>query len=245
MDISKLNQLDQFEKRGYLTINLFDETEQCKEFLNLISSYREQYELTEIYRPNKERSLKYFVINGEEIETNLPKVWKLYKSINQLINQVGNYNFVPLANKVATVNINIVNPGGEYRWHYDRNRITALLYLNTVQGGEIEIYPNYRIKLNSQRFTFLQRYLDAILKHKFIRNLLSKKITISPLPGMMILIKGDRCLHSVKAVEENQERINIVMAYDVPEAQFPIEKELDSYLYTNNKQVVSDPNYIS
>lgn len=238
MNISKL------EKAGYLIIDHFATAQQCEEILDLVASYREKYELTEIYRPDKERSLKYFVINGEEIERNFPEVQKLYKRVNQLVNQVGNYNLVPLSNKIPAVNINIVTPGGEYRWHYDRNAVTALLYLNAVQGGEIELYPNYRIGLSNQKFTFLQKDLDAILKSRFIRDLLGKKITISPRPGMMILMKGDRCLHSVKAVEGNQERINIVMAYDSPEAQFPVEKELDSYLYTNAKQVSSDPNYV-
>lgn len=36
-------------------------------------------------------------------------------------------------------------PGGEYRWHYDRNAVTAILYLNEVPGGETEIFPNFRL----------------------------------------------------------------------------------------------------
>ena len=240
----KPKNLTELEKSGYLVIENFATVEQCEEILVLVDSYREKYELTAIYRPEKERSLRYLVINGEQIEKEFPSVWQLYEDVNQLVNELGNYDLVPLSNKLPAVNINIVTPGGEYRWHYDRNAVTALLYLNAVQGGEIELYPNYRIGLSNQKFTFLQRDLDAILKSRFIRDLFGKKITISPRPGMMILMKGDRCLHSVKAVEGNQERINIVMAYDSPEAQFPVEKELDSYLYTNAKQVSSDPNYL-
>jgi hypothetical protein len=40
---------------------------------------------------------------------------------------------------------NITPPGGEYRWHYDRNAATAILYLNEVPGGETEMFPNYRL----------------------------------------------------------------------------------------------------
>ncbi|HET8840930.1 MAG TPA: hypothetical protein VFN35_05650 [Ktedonobacteraceae bacterium] len=41
------------------------------------------------------------------------------------------------------MNGNIMLAGGEYRWHYDQNTITALLYPNKGDGGEIEFYPNY------------------------------------------------------------------------------------------------------
>ena len=91
MNIPKL------EKAGYLIIDHFATVQQCEEILDGVASYRKKYELTEIYRPDKERSLKYFVINGEEIERNFPEVQNLYKEVNQLVNQVGNYNLVPLA----------------------------------------------------------------------------------------------------------------------------------------------------
>lgn len=67
---------------------------------------------------------------------------------------------------------------------------------------------------------------------------------MQPRAGMMLIMRGDKCLHSVTPVSGTQERINVVMSYDKPGAQFSVEKGLDSYLYTTQKQVASDPNYI-
>ena len=50
----------------------------------------------------------------------------------------------PIEDAVAARNINVTPPGGEYRWHYDRNAVTAIIYLNEVPGGETEIFANYR-----------------------------------------------------------------------------------------------------
>jgi hypothetical protein len=240
----KQNNSSELKKVGYLVINNFFTNQQCEEILALIASYQEKYKLTEIYRANKERSLRYFVINGEQIEKHFPRVWELYEEINQLVNQVSDQPLVPISNKLPAVNIAILKSGGEYRWHYDRNSVTALLYLNLVDGGELELFPNYRIGGKKQKFTFLQRCLDEIIKHKLIRNFFSKKVSIKPSPGLMVIMKGDRCLHSVKAVEGEKERINIVMSYDLPGMQFPVTKGLDSYLYTKEKQSSSDPNYV-
>ena len=43
---------------------------------------------------------------------------------------------------------------------------------------------------------------------------------------------GDQCLHSVRPVTEAEERINIVMAYDLPNASFVIKEKLNTYLYS-------------
>ncbi|NEN87483.1 MAG: hypothetical protein F6K48_00455 [Okeania sp. SIO3H1] len=67
--------------------------------------------------------------------------------MNQVINNVTDRQFFPLNDIQVGCNINITEKGGTYHWHYDRNPITALLYLNKVDGGEIEFYPNYRILL--------------------------------------------------------------------------------------------------
>jgi hypothetical protein len=47
----------------------------------------------------------------------------------------------------------------------------------------------------------------------------------------------------VTAVEGNVDRINIILAYDVPGTEFGAEKNLDTYLYTQEETTSSDPNY--
>lgn len=48
------------------------------------------------------------------------------------------------------------------------------------------------------------------------------------------------CSRSVGGAED---RINLILAYDEPGAQFAIEKNLDTYLYTEQASAASDPNY--
>ena len=237
-------ELSEITNQGYLVIDNFFTTKQCEETLNLIANYRQEHEVTEVDRPYKERNLQYSVINGQQVENYLPTIWQLYEKVNLLVNKVSGQNLVPLTDKMPTVNINIIKPGGEYRWHYDRNAITALLYLNTVEGGELEVYPNYRLGNKNKKFSWEQKLWDALLKLKLIRNFFGNKVEIKPRQGMIVIMQGNRCLHSVKALEGNQERINIVMAYDIPGIEFPIEQGLNSYLYTNEKQNSSDANYM-
>ena len=238
------SELSDFTGVGYLVIDNFFTIKQCEETLQLIADYRKNYEVTEVYRPDKERELRYSVINGDEIENYLPAIWQLYEKVNLLVNKINDRDLVPLSNQMPRVNVNIIKPGGEYRWHYDRNAVTALLYLNAVEGGELEMYPNYRLGSKNKKFSFTQKCWDALLKLKIIRYFFGNKISIKPSQGMIVIMQGDECLHSVKALEGEQERISVVMAYDLPGVEFPVDKGLNSYLYTNKEKISSDTNYV-
>jgi len=234
-----------FESSGYQVIDNYLSLEECQHLLALISAYRENNEPVEIHRPMKERSLRYNVIDGDKIKADFPEVWQLYqeKVFNQ-INEINTKHFIPLENTRVGVNINIMSARrSEYRWHYDRARVTAILYLNEVSGGETVLYPNYRILLRRKYLKGLQRFLDWCLRIKIIRAVLRKKTVVSPIPGRMVVMRGNRCWHSVRPVHGDTDRINIILVYDLPGADFPMEKGLDSYLYTQKKQTSSDPNY--
>ena len=60
----------ELERVRYIVINDFFSTTQCQGILDAIAEFRERHSLTEVYRPFKERSLQYWVINGEEVEQN-------------------------------------------------------------------------------------------------------------------------------------------------------------------------------
>ena len=234
-----------FESLGYQVSDDFLGPDECQDLLDLIAGYREQYDLTEIYRPMKPRSLRYYVIDGEQIKQHLSKIWALYQgAMSEQVNKLTITEFVPLANPRAGVNVNIMPPGrSEYRWHYDRVSVTGILYLNAVEGGETVLYPNYRILLKNRHRIRAQRMLDRLLQARMIRDTLREKTVVSPRPGRLAIQRGNRSWHSVRPVRGNHERINIILAYDVPGAQFPMEKALDSYLYTQEKQTSPDPNY--
>lgn len=104
------------------------------------------------------------------------------------------------------------------------------------------MYPNNRIFLKN-KFMVLQKLIDWVLNIPLIRFFLSNKVAIAPQVGRLAIMQANRCFHSVTPVEGVDDRINIILAYDYPNAEFPTEKRLDKYLYTRDKQKSTDPNY--
>jgi hypothetical protein len=230
--------------QGFQVIENYYTTEQCERLLQDIQEFRGAHELTELYRPVKGRSLRYSVIDGEQIRQHLPVLQDVYTNeFQKVVSRLAGEKMDPLANIKSGVNVNILPSGrSEYRWHYDRNYVTVILYLNEVRGGDTEMYPKYRILLKNPS-SRMQKMLDAMLGFSLLRAIVRKKVTVSPKAGKLVVMQGNRTWHSVSPVTGIQDRINIIMAYDRPGAKFAAEEGLDSYLYTQAEQKVSDPNY--
>jgi len=235
--------LNDFNNNGYLIINNYLKKIDCENLLDIIGKYSKNNEIPKIYRKFNDRSLNYSVIDGIKIKHKLPKIYRYYLEVNKVVNKMSNNNYISLTDHKVCVNVNITPKYGEYRWHYDRNAVTAILYLNKVKGGELEMYPNYRIIIKNKKHTNLQKWFDAILQIKLIRIIIGKKVVIKPKQGMLVIMRGDKCLHSVKKVLSEGKRINIIFAFDVPGAKFPMEEKLNNYLYSRNKVISNDPNY--
>ena len=230
----------------YIVRENFLSQSECKRILLSIAEYRQNFEVAKIYRQVKPIPLSYSVIDGKSIQAHLLEIQTIYSKVNQLINQFAGEQLVPLNNLQAGCNINITEQGGTYRWHYDRNAVTAILYLNQIEGGEIELYPHHRIMLPIGRFSRLQNFFDRLMQQHIIRRIFGKQVIVMPQVGLLLLMRGDRCLHSVRPVLEAKDRINIVMAYDFPNTKFPIEDCLNSYLYSpqSSQTTDKDPNYL-
>ncbi len=231
-----------FEAQGYGVQDAFLTSEACAHLLGLITRYRAVHEVPEVYRKLRGRSLHYFVIDGHQVEQHLPEIWRLYHHVNEVVNKTCGRALIPLENRRVGANVNITPPGGAYRWHYDRNAVTAIVYLNEVPGGETELYPNFRLRLK-QRYSKLQRWLDRLLQVGLVRRVFGKLVMVAPRRGSLVLMAGNTCLHSVRPVGGDEDRINLILAYDEPGTQFVIEKNLDTYLYTEQASASSDPNY--
>ena len=234
---------DDFSQRGVQVMDGYLPRSRCRELLATIREYRRDHALPLIDRQDRGRSLRYMVIDGERIHSHLPEFEELYADVNAVVNRLAALALRPLANRGASVNVNITPPGGEYRWHYDRNAVTAILYLNESTGGETEMYPNYRVHLGKWKHTRVQRWLDAPLRRDLALRWFGSKLVVAPQPGRLLAMRGDRCLHSVRPVEGDGERINIIMTFDLPGAVFHVEKNLDPYLYSRESAPVFDPNY--
>jgi hypothetical protein len=71
---------------------------------------------------------------------------------------------------------------------------------------------------------------------------LGHKVVVHPEPGLLVLLRGDRCLHSVTAVTGSECRYNLVMAFDSAGSPRRDAGALDAYLYSQ-AEVRADPNY--
>lgn len=235
----------QLEKVGYQVVDDFLTADECQSFLKMINEFREGHTLAEIHRPMKGRSLRYHVINGDQIQESIPRIWELYTGeVNDLVNESLGFPLEPLENTLAGVNVNLMRPNqSSYRWHYDRACVTSIIYLNEVEGGDTELYPNYRLLLQKGKNTVVQRALDGFIQIKPIMNTFGNMVRVSPKVGRLVMMRADRCWHSVRSVLGDRERINIIQSYDVPGTEFNMEEGLDSYLYTQEEQQSTDPNY--
>lgn len=234
------------DRTGYVVHDGFLEPEACRETLAAVDQYRSTTDLPEIHRQARGRALRYSVIDGHQIRDRLPDIWDLYTGpVQELMSEVAGEAMFPLGNVRAGVNVNIMPPArSEYRWHYDRTPVTAVLYLNEVEGGETELYPGLRVLLSDQRWARTQRLLDRAVSMRPVRSMRARKVVVSPKAGRLVAMAGNRCWHSVGGVEGPHDRINIILAYDRKGATFVAEEGLDSYLYTTDATVQQDPNYL-
>ena len=188
--------------------------------------------------------MRYRVIDGNAVALGLSQLELLYRRTGQLISAWSGNPVTPIEDRVAGININITPPGGEYRWHYDRNSVTALVYLNQVSGGATEVYANHRILLPGWLRT-VQPRLDAVVGARPVRALVGTKSVVEPRAGRLVVMHGDRCLHSVCPVEGSRDRINICMAYNRVGSRGRSHQALDAYLYTEQTVDGRDPNYLA
>lgn len=227
--------------RGYLAVERYADEPTTADLLGSVEAYLADHDLPIIRREHGGRGLCYQVIDGGRVVRDLPGLLDVYEAVNAEVNERLGVHVVPVAEPLARVNVNITPPGGSYRWHYDRNTLTATLYLNGVDGGELELCPNYRLSRGAGA-SLVGRTADRVLEWRGVMWAFGHKVVIRPEPGLLVVMRGDRCLHSVATVTGPECRVNLVMAFDeVGHAARPA-AQLDTYLYSQD-DVRSDPNY--
>jgi 2OG-Fe(II) oxygenase superfamily len=228
--------------KGFVLINDFADRRTCADLLDAVNDYRDRHRLPCVERHTRGRDLRYQVIDGSRIACALPTIGPLLAKTDATVTELSCRPLVRLEGQ-AGVNVNITPPGGSYRWHYDRCPVTAILYLNTVSGGEIEFYPNARLPCGPFEGTVLQRYVDAVTASRGVRTLARRRrVAVPPAAGRLLIIRGDHCLHSVSGVRDGPDRINLVVSYTTPGGERAL-PNLDTYLYSEEAFALPDPNY--
>lgn len=231
-----------FWKQGVAIQPNFLSNEECEKHCESVRALDRSEGLPLIERRVRERSLRYKVVDGLRITEALPEIDDVTRRVEEALERICGPGLVPIEDSVAARNINVTPPGGEYRWHYDRNAATALIYLNEVPGGETEIFPNFRILFGDGRYQRIQRRLDDLIRLPIVRRLFGHQRLVEPRRGTLVIMRGNTTLHSVRAVLGSEDRIAIVLAYDFP-GHGHQRNELNSYLYVSAPPAKGDPNY--
>jgi hypothetical protein len=130
-----------------------------------------------VHRPRRRRPLQYQVIDGSDFDDLGPGATGLVGRVQSRVEETRRDALAPIDDHRAACNVNVTPPGRQYRWHDDRNRTTALIYLNPVRGGETELCPNYGIRLPDGRPVMAQRVLDRLLMAEPVRARFGRSLT--------------------------------------------------------------------
>jgi 2OG-Fe(II) oxygenase superfamily len=204
--------------------------EECRTLLSSLARYRLTHHLPLVHRPEPGRALRYLVVDGDRFDAVLLRASNLVARVHSRLEEICGCSLALIDDPQAARNINITPPGGQYPWHYDRNLVTALVYLNTVEGGETELYPNSRTRVSGGCPVPLQHTLGPWPLTASVHNLVGAPITITPAAGTLVALHGNHTLHSVRPVDGNHERVNLVLAFDQPGASRS-RRSLNTYLY--------------
>jgi hypothetical protein len=174
--------------------------------------------LTSIYSVKEKLSLfGQPVIDGSVVSKHIPSVTKLIREIQNEVDAFAGIPLVPLSNSKDAIRIHFTEPHLEYSWHYDPNVLTAVIFLNQVEGGEVDVFDDYRILLDSNSLSSTQRLLDRVLNSGICRWLFSSKLSqFEPSQGGLLLMHANRCLHSIRKVRGRVGQVRIEFAFDVP-----------------------------
>src|SRR5215217_7823602 len=93
--------------------------------LAAINCFRRSFPLPVISRPSGRRPLCYSVIDGHQIFAHLPEIQELHEKTTVFVEKVFGHWLEPLSDTQVACNINITQPRGSYRYHYDRNAVPA------------------------------------------------------------------------------------------------------------------------
>lgn len=110
-----------------------------------------------------------------------------------------------LADPLAGLVLNVVNPGMSHPWHFDTNEFAiSLLTQESRSGGIFEYCPNIR-SAQEENFTDVRDVLTGKGAHLIHRRTLR--------PGDLQLFKGRFSLHRVTPVEGDKARHSAIFAY--------------------------------
>lgn len=179
---------------------------------------------------------RFLTINGDDLREMLPQLPDLMAKSQEAVDAHFGPKLRPLKNHVIGQSLNVTERSGLLSWHYDRNLATAVIYISGSEGGLLEFYRQYRVRIRNNHVGWLQwvqRGFDAMMRPPFVRALLGKKETLKVEPGTLVLFDS-YCLHQVAPVTGGR-RVALVLCFDDPDKVFAESNTADYYGHRGKK----------
>ncbi len=117
---------------------------------------------------------------------------------------LGERALYPLADRLQSLNISVMEEGGCQQWHFDRGKSAITLLAQAPEGGgRFEYVPDIRSD-HSENFAAVGRVLDGDRAN--VR-------TVEIAAGTLMLFRGHYALHRVTPVEGKRRRLQLIRAY--------------------------------
>lgn len=154
----------------------------------------------------------FYSKNGARLMAASPLVAPLESELIGLTNWLSGIEYLPLDNRAIGASANVTPAGGGFATHFDRQEISAIAYLNRVEGGELHLWPGLR-KWEPQ---WLGRHAARVTM--FLTTVL-RPVGIAPTKGSVLLF-NKFTPHRVAQVHSTYPRVSIIFGLDRPGVSF-------------------------
>lgn len=187
---------------GYLTIDSFVEIRIAEKIMKeLIIGFKSP----EVIHVDMD-DIKLKTLNGSLLLDMIPLVGELYNNVRISLSE-SFPSLVELNDKKIGISANLIEGGGcdNFRMHFDRNQLTIVIYLNTLNCLPLTIFPNIRMDIKNTT-------------HKPDFSISDKSaVDIYPVQGRTIIFYGNRTWHGVvnkDGSDSNTKRYTLQFAFD-------------------------------
>jgi hypothetical protein len=150
--------------------------------------------------------------NGSDLIGELPEVKALHDAIHACMAR-SITNLLTLDDLPVAISANLLRQeqGHSFRYHFDRNEYTAVLYLTENEELPLCLYPKIRTDpLENEAIWLYQRESQT-------------PVSVIPVPGRLVCFHARTCLHGVISradAKSTGDRISLQFAYDTRVRQF-------------------------